>query len=137
MSIVLAQNNADSAAPNLTVLKQDSGTNLTKMNMSIYTAMTDLGLDAFGVGEAVRFTAPKPGWKLMQVRIAGWNGYNGTPSSIPQASNFLIEIRDKNLNLLYRMADMQNAYFTFSAPVLRGIDIPALPVTDDFYVDLL
>jgi len=134
MSIVMAQNNADSAAPNLTVLKQDSGTNLSKMNMSIYTAMTDLGLDAFGVGEAVRFTAPKPGWKLMQVRIAGWNGYNGTPNSIPQASNFLIEIRDKNLDLLYRMADMQNAYFTFSAPVLRGIDIPALPVTGDFYV---
>ncbi len=134
MSIVMAQNNAGIDVQNLTVLKQDSGTNLSKMNMSIYTALTDLGLDAFGVGEAVKFTAPKPGWKLMQVRIAGWNGYNGTPSSIPQASDFLIEIRDKNLDLLYRMADMQNAYFTFSAPVLRGIDIPALPVTGDFYV---
>ncbi len=134
MSIVMAQNNTDSAVPSLTVLKQDSGTNLSKMNMSIYTSLTDFGLDAFGVGEAVKFTAPKPGWKLMQVRIAGWNGYNGTPNSIPQASDFLIEIRDKDLNLLYRMADMQNAYFTFSAPVLRGIDIPALPVTDDFYV---
>lgn len=134
MSIVMAQNNTGSAVPSMTILKQDSGTNLTKMNMSIYTALTDFGLDAFGVGEAVKFTAPKPGWKLMQIRIAGWNGYNGTPNSIPQASNFLIEIRDKDLNLLYRMADMQNAYFTFSAPVLRGIDIPALPLTGDFYV---
>ena len=104
------------------------------MNMSLYSAVTDLGLDAFGVGEAVKFTAPKPGWKLMQVSIAGWNGYNETTKSIPPASDFLIEIRDKSLNLLYRMADMQNAYFTFSAPVLSAIDIPALPVTGDFYV---
>jgi hypothetical protein len=32
------------------------------------------------------------------------------------------------------MSDTQNAYFTFTAPVLRAIDIPALPVTGDFYV---
>ena len=110
----MAQNNAGSAVPNMTVLKQDSGTNLSKMNMTLYTAATDWGLDAFGVGEAVKFTAPKPGWKLMQVRIAGWNGYNETTKTIPPANDFLIEIRDKNLNLLYRMADTQNAYFTFS-----------------------
>ena len=134
MGIVLAQNNAGSAVPEMVVLKQDSGTNLSKMNLSIYTAMTDWGLDAFGAGEAVKFTAPKPGWKLMQIRIAGWNGYNGTPNSIPQASDFLIEIRDKDLNILYRTTDMQNAYFTYTVPVLRGIDIPALPVTGDFYV---
>ncbi len=134
MSIVMAQNNTGSAVPSMTVLKQDSGLNLSKMNITLYSAATDWGLDAFGVGEAVKFTAPKPGWKLMQVRVAGWNGYNETTKTIPPANDFLIEIRDKNLNLLYRMSDTQNAYFTFAAPVLRAIDIPALPVTGDFYV---
>jgi hypothetical protein len=134
MGVVLAQNSTGSAVPTLTVLKQDSGVNLSKMNMTLYSAATDWGIDAFGVGEAVKFTAPKPGWKLMQVRVAGWNGYNDTTKIIPSANDFLIEIRDKNLELLYRMSDTQNAYFTFTAPVLRAIDIPALPVTGDFYV---
>ena len=134
MGIVIAQNNAGSAVPELIVLKQDSGVNLTKINMTLYSAATDWGIDAFGVGEAVKFTAPKSGWKLMQVRVAGWNGYNDTTKIIPSANDFLIEIRDKNLELLYRMSDTQNAYFTFTAPVLRAIDIPALPVTGDFYV---
>ncbi len=134
MGVVIAQNNAGSAVPELTVLKQDSGVNLSRMNMTLYSAATDWGIDAFGVGEAVKFTVPKPGWKLMQVRVAGWNGYNDTTKTIPSANDFLIEIRDKNLNLLYRMSDTQNAYFTFTAPVLRAIDIPALPLTGDFYV---
>ena len=134
MSIVMAQNNTGSAVPSMTVLKEDSGLNLSKMNITLYSAATDWGLDAFGVGEAVKFTAPKPGWKLRQISIAGWNGYNETTKAIPPANDFLIEIRDKSLNLLYRMSDTQNAYFTFAAPVLRSIDIPALPVTGDFYV---
>ncbi len=128
----MAQNSV--AAPKLTVLKQDSGTNLSKMNLTMYTAAQDFGLDAFGMGEAVKFTAPKPGWKLKQVQIAGWNFFNETSKEIPTPNNFLIEIRDKDLNLLYRLADTQNAYFTFPAPVLRGIDIPATSVTGDFYV---
>jgi len=134
MGIVIAQNNTGSAAPNMIVLKQDSGANLSEMNLTLYSVRTDWGLDAFGVGEAVKFTAPKPGWKLMQVRIVGWNGFNETTRTIPSANDFLIEIRDESLNLLYRMTDTQNAYFTYPAPVLRGIDLPALPLTGDFYV---
>jgi hypothetical protein len=134
MGIVIAQNNADSGVKSMTVLKQDSGANLSEMNVTLYTVSTDWGLDAFGVGEAVKFTAPEPGWKLMQVRILGWNGFNETTRTIPPANNFLIEIRDGSLNLLYRMADTQNAYFTYPAPVIRAIDIPALPLTGDFYV---
>jgi len=134
MGIVIAQNNADSEVKNMTVLKQDGGANLTEMNITLYSVSTDWGLDSFGVGEAVKFTAPKSGWKLMQVRIVGWNGFNETTRTIPPANNFLIEIRDKSLNLLYRMTDTQNAYFTYPAPVLRGIDVPAIPVTDEFYV---
>jgi len=129
---VMAQNSASDS--DLTVLKQDSGTNFSKMNLTTYTAAQDFGIDAFGIGEAVKFTAPKPDWKVMQVRVAGWNGFNETARKVPSPNNFLIEIRDQNLNLLYRLADTQNAYFTFPAPVLRGIDIPSIPVAGDFYV---
>jgi hypothetical protein len=134
MGMAVAQSNATSANQSMTVLKQDSGTNLTKMNLSLYSAATDFGIDAFGVGEAVKFTAPKPDWNLKQIRIAGWNGFNGTEKKVPTPNDFLIEIRDEKLNLLYRLADTQNAYFTFSAPVLRAIDIPALKVNGVFYV---
>jgi hypothetical protein len=134
MGMAVAQSNATSANQSMTVLKQDSGTNLTKMNLSLYSAATDFGIDAFGVGEAVKFTAPRPDWNLKQIRIAGWNGFNGTEKKVPTPNDFLIEIRDEKLNLLYRLADTQNAYFTFSAPVLRAIDIPALKVNGVFYV---
>lgn len=131
MSIVMAQNNAGSDVQNLTVLKQDN--EIT--DLALYNGATIWGRDAFSVGEAVKFTAPKPGWKLRQIRVAGWNGFNETnKTTIPPANDFLIEIRDQNLNLLYRTTDTQNAYFTYPVPILRGIDIPALSVTGDFYV---
>ena len=134
MGMAVAQNGAASANPSMTVLKQDSGTNITNMNMTLYSAGQDWGINAFRVGEAVKFTAPKPDWKLKQIRVLGWNGFNETTMTVPSPSNFLIEVRDENLNLLYRLADTQNAYFTFPAPVLRAIDIPALPLTGDFYI---
>jgi hypothetical protein len=118
----------------LTVLKQDTAENLSTANLTLYTAVDDFGLDAFNIGEAVKFTAPKPGWKLKAVQVLGWNGFNQTAGSIPQQSNFLIEVRDQDRNLLYRMADTQNAYFTFPVPLLRQIEIPSIPVTGDFYV---
>jgi hypothetical protein len=134
MGMAIAQNNSASANSSMTILKQDSGTNITKMNLTLYSAGQDWGIDAFGVGEAVKFTAPKPNWKLKQIRVLGWNGFNETTLAVPSPSNFLIEVRDKNLNLLYRLADTQNAYFTLPAPGLIGIDIPALPLTGDFYI---
>jgi hypothetical protein len=129
---VLAQGNA--TEPQLTVLTQDTAENLSAANLTLYTAVDDFGLDAFNIGEAVKFTAPKPGWKLKAVQVLGWNGFNQTAGSIPPQSNFLIEIRDQNRDLLYRMADTQNAYFTFPVPLLRQIEIPSIPVTGDFYV---
>jgi hypothetical protein len=129
---VLAQGNV--TEPQLTVLKQDTAENLSTANLTLYTAVDDFGLDAFNIGEAVKFTAPKPGWKLKAVQVLGWNGFNQTAGSIPQQSNFLIEVRDQDRNLLYRMADTQNAYFTFPVPLLRQIEIPSIPVTGDFYV---
>jgi hypothetical protein len=131
---VMAQSNNGSASSNMKVLFQDSGTNVSNMNLTLYSSGQDWGINSFDVGEAVKFTAPKADWKLKQIRVLGWNGYNETSMTVPSPSNFLIEVRDKDMNLLYRLADTQNAYFTFSAPAIRGIDIPALPVTGDFYV---
>lgn len=127
----ISQDDSSSGAT-MAVLKQDSGTNLSLMNMTLYSAAMDM--DAFSVGEAVKFKAPYPGWKLKQIRIAGWNGFDGNTTSIPDSDNFLIEVRDAEKNLLYRMADSQNAYFTFPAIILRGIDMPSIPVTDEFYL---
>ena len=131
MGMCLAQSNTNQT---MTVLKQDSGTNITNMNLTLYSAGQDWGIDAFSVGEAVKFTTPKPDWKLMQIRVLGWNGFNETTLSVPSPSNFLIEVRDEKLNLLYRLADTQNAYFTLPAPGLIAIDIPALPLTGIFYI---
>jgi hypothetical protein len=134
MGIAVAQSNATGANPSMTVLTQDSGINITNMSMNLYSAGQDWGINAFSVGEAVKFTAPKPDWKLKQIRVLGWNGYNETTMTVPSPSNFLIEVRDENLNLLYRLADTQNAYFTLPAPALIPIDIPALALTGDFYI---
>ncbi len=123
-------------APKVTVLKQDSGQNLsTSTNLSFYSAITDFGLTGLSVGTGVKFTAPKAGWKLRGVQVLGWSGYNNTTKLFPPDRDFLIEIRDKDLNLLYRTVDTQNVYFASSrAPVMSIIEIPALPVTGDFYI---
>lgn len=105
------------------------------MNISWYTVVQDFGPDAIGIGEAVKFTAPKFGWKLRAVQIAGWSPFNETTKRFSPASTFLIEIRDKDLNLLYKYNDIQNMYFASTkGPVLKAIEIPAIPVRDDFYV---
>ncbi len=87
------------------------------------------------IGEAVKFTAPEAGWKLKKVRVAGWSGYNNTTQTFPAERNIMLEIRDKDLNILYKFADAQNNYFlSRTGPLFGEIEIPALPVTGDFYV---
>ena len=131
--LCLAQSNEDGSGLNMTELKQDSTTNASE-NVQLYSAGEDWGLNSFFFGEAVKFTAPKPGWKLKQIKVLGWNYYNETSMAVPSPSNFLIEVRDADLDLLYRLADTQNAYFTDKVPVLRAINIPPLPVTEAFYI---
>jgi len=133
MGLCMAQSNEDGSGQNMTELKQDSTTNASE-NVQLYSAGEDWGLNSFFFGEAVKFTAPKPDWKLKQIKVLGWNYYNDTSMAVPSPSNFLIEVRDKELNLLYRLADTQNAYFTDKVPVLRPINIPPLPVTEAFYI---
>lgn len=126
---------ADTAAPSYTALKQDSGKNVSEMNLTLFTITGVYGLGGLQIGEAVKFTAPKAGWKLGGVQILGWSGFNNTTQTFPSDRNFLLEIRDSDLNLLYKFADAQNNYFLSpTGPVFATIEVPALPVTGDFYV---
>ena len=119
----------------LTWLKQDSGKNYSEMNFTLFSAINEFGAQGLGVGEAVKFTAPKAGWKLQKVRVLAWSGFNETTQTFPADRNILLEVRDEDLNLLYKFADAQNNYFlSDTSPVLGEIEIPAVPVTGDFYV---
>jgi hypothetical protein len=103
------------------------------MNFTLFSSLAEFG--ALDVGEAVKFTAPKSGWKLQKVRVLGWSGYNKSTQSYPADRNIMLEIRDKDLNLIYKFADSQNNYFlSETGPLFGEIEIPAVSVTGDFYV---
>lgn len=119
----------------MTILKQDSGKNITEMNLSGFTIINEFGVEGLNIGEAVLFNSPKSGWKLYGVQVLGWNTYNNTAQTLPADCNFLLEIRDKDLNLLYKFADAQNAYFlSDQGPIYGIIEIPPLAVPEEFYV---
>jgi hypothetical protein len=135
MALCISALGADATASEFTELKQDSGKNVSEMNLSLFTIISAFGLEGLNIGEAVKFTSPKAGWKLRAVNVLGWSGFNNTTQTFPSDRNFLLEIRDKDLNLLYRFADAQNGYFlSQTGPIDGVIEIPALPVTGDFYV---
>lgn len=116
-------------ATKLNVLMQDSGTNLSKMNATLTAPFV---LD---VAQAVKFKAPRAGWKLEKVLVYGTDGWNSTMKNLPPQQPFVVEIRDSNLNLLYHFADIQIMYFTSpQGSKWAEIEIPKLPVTGDFYV---
>jgi len=119
----------------LTVLKQDSGMNFSDMNYTLFSAVSEFGLAGVGIGEVVKFNAPKLEWKLKGVQILGWSGFNNTTKQFPADRMFLVEIRDSNGDLLYRFNDIQNIYYaSATGPVAHKFDVPALPVIGDFFV---
>lgn len=114
---------------NITVLKQDSGTNLSKLNMSYSVSPT------YGSAQAVKFTSPKPGWRLEAVLVMATDGWNSSSQQLPTPLPFAIEIRDANLRLLYHFADTQLPYFTSNTGVrMAVIEVPELPIDGDFFV---
>jgi hypothetical protein len=124
---------AETATSKLTTLRGDSGKNYSEINFTLFSSLAEFS--SLEVGEAVKFTAPKAGWKLQKVRVLGWSGYNKSSQSFPADRNIMLEIRDKDLNILYKFADAQNNYFLSDAgPLFGEIEIPAVPVTGDFYV---
>lgn len=116
----------------LTVLTGDSTKNYSEMNYSLFSAVAAFGV--LDLGEAVKFTAPVPGWKLKKVRILAFSEFNETNETYMPDRNILIEIRDKDLNLLYKFADTQNMYFLNVQPLFAEIEVPDIRVTGDFYV---
>jgi hypothetical protein len=124
---------AQVATPQLTTLRGDSGQNYSEINFTLFSSLAEFA--SLEAGEAVKFTAPKAGWKLQKVRVLGWSGYNKSTQSYPADRNIMLEIRDKDLNLLYKFADSQNSYFLSDiGPRFGEIEIPAVAVTGDFYV---
>lgn len=104
-----------------------------------FVSMTGLfGKLGFAVGEMCKFTAPKQSWKLKTVSILAYDGYNGTVESLPPERVIALEVRDKDRNLLYRMSDSQLPYsnyaFNITEPYWLTIELPLVPVSDEFYV---
>jgi len=110
------------------LLIQDSGNETTVNLGGIY------GLGLLSFAEAVKFTPPRPSWTLDAVQILGWDGYDEN-ETLPEERMVCLEIRDENLNLLYRFTDSQLPYFSFlGMPGFAVIEVPSVPINGDFYV---
>ena len=53
------------------------------MNFTLFSTLNEFGAQGLGIGEAVKFTAPKAGWKLQKVRVLGWSGFNNSTQNVP------------------------------------------------------
>jgi hypothetical protein len=125
----LAQTTQPGASDNFSVLTADSGTNISVMNATFTTS------PAIAVGQAVKFQPPKAGWKLKLISIMATDGWNSSVKTFPTPLPFTIEIRDKDLNLLYHYADTQLPYFTHPDLItMADIEVPAMPMSGEFYV---
>lgn len=114
---------------NFTILKQDSGLNISDMNTSLVASPT------YSMAQAVKFTAPYAGWKIQHLIFAATDGWNANSTKPPEPLPFAIEIRNANLSILYHYSDTQLPYFTKpSGPGMAMVDIPDVSVGKDFYV---
>jgi hypothetical protein len=124
-----AATHAQVSQENLTILKQDSGTNITKINITFAVSPT------YGSAQTVKFTAPKLGWKLEDILIVATDGWNASSKQSPTPLPFTIEVRDANLKLLYHIADTQLPYFTNSHGArMASVEVPDILVSGDFFV---
>ncbi len=119
------------------ILKSYEG-NLSEANTTFVSMTQFFGGAGLAIAETTKFKAPKPNWNLKKVYVLGWDGFNGTVESVPKERLITLEVRDKDLNLLYRFADIQLPYTNFllnlTEPMWIGIDLPSIPVSDDFYI---
>lgn len=123
----------DDTSSQLSTLVAYSETNDSNVNMTLFSPVLAFGLP--DMGTAVKFTAPYPSWRLQRILIYAWSGYNESTQTFPSDRNIMIEVRDKDLTLLYKFADSQNNYFLSDAgPVFGLIEIPDIKLTGDFYV---
>lgn len=119
-------------AENVTILKQDSGTNFTKMNVTLQIT------PHINWAQAVEFKPPKPGWKLEHVLVMATDGWNSSSKRNPVPLPFTIDIRDSDGRLLYHYSDTQLRYFTHSQGTNEikwaDIEIPVITMNDNFFV---
>jgi hypothetical protein len=134
MSSLKQSTSVPSESPNaiskdITILQQDSGINISTMNLTL------VGSPTFGSAQTVKFTAPKPGWKLMNVLVMATDGWNASSGQLPTSLPFAIEIRDADLRLLYHFSDTQLPYFTSNQGIrMASIEVPDVPINGDFFV---
>jgi hypothetical protein len=128
---------ADVQAPKSQLIDSFVG-NITQKDIVPVDLLSLFGPPGFFIAETVKFKAPNPGWKIDAVQMYGWDGFNGTSGSIPEERIIALEVRDKDLNLLYRFADSQLPYSNYARNATKlyplTIEIPSVPVSDDFYV---
>lgn len=111
------------------LLIQDSGGNLSKMNITFAPTPT------YGSAQTVKFTAPRDGWNLKHILAMATDGWNSSSKQLPNPLPFTIEIRDANFSLLYQFSGVQFPYFTSEVGVrMADIEVPSVPVNGDFYV---
>lgn len=129
-SATLCFGSMDASSPaNITVLKQDSGINLSLMNTTLALSPT------YGSAQVVKFTAPRPGWTLKSVLVMASDGWNASSNQSPSPLPFAIEIRDADLRLLYHYADTQLPYFTSGEGIrMANIEVPDIILEGDFFV---
>jgi len=112
--------------------------NITDKDIIPVDLLSLIGAPAYFFAEAVKFKAPKADWKVNAVQLYGWDGFNGSDQSIPMERVIAIEIRDKDLKLLYKFADSQLPYSNYARNATLmyplTVSIPQIPVSDDFYV---
>jgi hypothetical protein len=124
-----ASNPAPAKQENFTILRQDSGTNLSIMNITFTISPT------YGSAQTVRFTAPKAGWNLMGILIMATDGWNSSRNELPKPLPFAIEILDANLKPLYHFSDAQLPYFTSGQGIrMAYVGVPEMPISGDFFV---
>ena len=128
---------ADSQSTDGTVLYSYEG-NITEKNIIPVDLVSYIGKPAFFIAEAVKFKAPKANWKVDSVQLYAWDGYDGSNESIPSERIISLEIRDKDLNLLYKFADSQIPYTNYARNATGmyplTIEIPQISVSGDFYI---
>ncbi len=128
---------ADSQPSELQVLYSYEG-NLSEKKIIPISVLSIYGPPGFFIAEAVKLEAPKDNWKISAVQLFGFDGYNGSQESAPEERTIALEIRDKDKNLLYKFADSQIPYSNYArnATLLYPltIEIPQIPVSDEFYV---
>ena len=131
-ALCICASGADSTQEQLKTLT-GSDLNFSEANLTLFSSYDLFG--SFGIGEAVKFSAPASGFNLNKLRILAWSGFNETSKTYPDERDIMIEIRDQDLNLLYKFADGQNNYFLSpEGPVFGEIEIPEMKMTGDFYV---